>query len=71
VQQVSNEFERVTARIIEKHSDSASLRTSAIIFLLGFRPMIGNIIGAGGLADKLQARKDNGRVGLLAKGEVN
>jgi hypothetical protein len=77
VEELSNEFERVTAQIVADHFETASLGTSTALFLLGLIPTIGNVIGAGALlaevTEKLQSRRENGWVGFLgkAKGQLN
>lgn len=74
VSELSEEFERITEKIVQDHFDTMSLGKSAAMFLLGLIPVAGNIIGGAGLlkevAHKLEARKNKGWVGFLGKAEI-
>ncbi len=69
--ELSREFERVTLSIVEQHFETSSLSNSAASFVVGFIPVVGNVVGAAGLAkeisDKLVARRDDGWVGFLGR----
>ncbi len=71
VQELSDEFERVAARIVAEHFDLASLGTSTIELLLGLIPATGVIAGIGGFAkdvvEKMYARHKDGWVGFLGR----
>jgi hypothetical protein len=71
VANLSNEFERVSAKIVAEHFETMSLGRSTILFLLGLIPTVGSIIAGSALlkevADKLRARQENGWIGFLGK----
>lgn len=69
--ELSNEFERVTRKIVEAHYDISSLGVSAGSFLLGLVPGAGEVLGgldfAKDVLEKLRARKNSGWVGFIGR----
>ena len=71
VGELSREFERISSKIVSEHLETTGLFKSAAMFLIGFIPIAGDIVGGGDLLkeihDKIKDRKEHGWVGFLGK----
>jgi hypothetical protein len=74
VKELSSEFDQETRKIVAEHFDTMSLGKSAVMFLLGLIPAIGDFIGGAGLVretvTKLSERKNKGWVGFLGQAKT-
>ena len=71
VGELSTEFEKITSKLIKEHYETTGLFKTVAMFLLGFIPVAGNIIGGAGVLkeihDKIKDRQESGWVGFLGK----
>lgn len=71
VSEISKQFEKVTHDLVQKNFETTGLFYSAASFLIGFAPIIGNIVGGAELLkdirENIELRKEKGWVGFLGK----
>ncbi|MGA0557383.1 hypothetical protein ACO2Q8_12070 [Larkinella sp. VNQ87] len=75
VGELSDEFIKITKKIVMSQFDTSGLYISGLMFLIGLVPVVGNYFGASGvfleIRDKIKAKKEMGWVGFLGQAHSN